>query len=411
MRTIVAVIVHNRFDNLVRWVECMKQCEGGELVIIHNYANLEDYSKYSQYCIENNVSYAPRMNVGFDIGAFQDVCLERLDRFDNNWDNMLWVTDDVIPMSKDFIQRFLNKLAPNTLPCMEVSKEVTPHIRTTGFMVTKVVSKKIQFSVPKITTKDECYYFEHRGKKETLYHQVIRMGLTPTMVATLAHSPLWDTGNKRHLRMNRMGQHQIVFKNHLINDKVTVICPIYNSYPNIIGDMMCQTHQNWELLLIHDGKSDSDLIKRIVEAVNDPRIKYKETENRVGSWGHKIRRDALASIANSNSEFVVITNPDNHFVPVFLEYMLNPMLASSTVVASYCSHMVHSYKAWEVIPCSMKRGYVDCAGVVIRKDVACAIGFNHVEQHSADWFFFEDIMKVHSIRNFAKVNGTLLIHN
>ena len=50
-------------------------------------------------------------------------------------------------------------------------------------------------------------------------------------------------------------------------------------------------------------------------------------------------------------------------------------------------------------------------GVLVRKSIACSIGFNHVEEHSADWFYFEDIIKKHGTQSFAPVRGCLLSHN
>ncbi len=416
MRKILAVIVFDRLDNIIRWIECWKQCEqdGFELVVIHNdNGQSEDLKKV---CDDNQILYVKRANIGFDIGAFQDVCAERLPGFPKDWNKMIWCTDDILTIKRNFISFFTSKDSSKTLPCFEISKEVTLHIRTTGFLITKQICKKIQFPAPQITTKNECYHFEHRGGKDTFYHQIVKLGLVPTMITPLNVSPLWDTGNKRHLRLNRWAEYQKNFPNiktNIVksNPKVTIICPIFNSYPKIIGELMCQTHQNWELLLVHDGKSETDLIQKLVDATNDERIKYWETKERVGTWGHKIRRDVLDSLKNSDTEYVLIGNPDNSIAPVFLERMLEPMIKNRNYIASYHSLMVHSYKDWDIIPCRLKRGFIDCMGAVIRKEVACDVGFVHVEEHSADYFYFEDIIKKYGSQNFALVKGCLLVHN
>ena len=169
--------------------------------------------------------------------------------------------------------------------------------------------------------------------------------------------------------------------------------------------MICQTYPNWELRLIHDGKSDFDLIERLVTTINDKRITYIQTPQRVGNWGHSLRRDELNILKLRNDvDYVVITNADNFHVPTYCEYMVNAF-------KSYCSDMVHSYKKWGVIPCSMKLGYVDCAGVMLRKDVACEIGWRDVLSHSSDWTYFDDVIKKYGVEKFTKANGCLLIHN
>ncbi len=400
-KTIVAIIVYNRFSNIKLWLNCWKQCDqtNAKLVVIHNYDKESDQEPYKKLCESHKIKYIPRLNKGFDIGAFRDVCNGTIKL---NFDNLIWITDDTIPMAKDFVSQFTRRL-PN-LSCIEISNRNAPiHVRTTGFCISKEVASKLKFG--KLETKLDCYEFEHRGR-ETLLHQVRAMRLECIQLTTLDKSPLWDTGNREYL--NRMKEHEAVFKTETkieSNPKVTFICPIYNNYPQIISSLICQTYQNWELLLIHDGKNETGLNKLIPK---DKRIKYSETKERIGNWGHKIRSEQIKNL--TDSDYVVVTNPDNYHAPVYIEYMLKGFEKQGTI-ATYCSHMVHSYKAWQIIECRMMRGFVDCAGVMIKTDVAKQVGWNDVESHSADWFFFNDIIKKYGIHNFNRVLGCLLIHN
>ena len=124
-KTIVVVVVNNKIQNLQRWLECWKQCNtiDSELVIIHNCDDDRQLAENSlvkigqvnivkdkaiifqieQLCIDHNIRYIKRSNVGLDIGAFQDVCKERLVGFDNNWEKLLWIKDDLYPMSTQFV--------------------------------------------------------------------------------------------------------------------------------------------------------------------------------------------------------------------------------------------------------------------------------------------------------------------
>lgn len=209
MRIIVAVVVFDRFKNIQEWARCWKRCntENAELIIIHNFKNSTDKASYSEFCQKEGVVYVPRENVGMDIGALQDVCRGRLEGFPNEWDYLLWMTDDVLPMSKKFIPAYLKEIQrPNSgVVCLELSKEVKLHIRTTGFMMSQLTASKITFPVEKITTKDHCYDFEHRGRN-AFYEQVKRMGKNITQIhSNLKHSYLWDT----HIRasLNRWDEH------------------------------------------------------------------------------------------------------------------------------------------------------------------------------------------------------------
>lgn len=217
-KTVVAVIVWNRFENLRLWVNCWNQCNkaGAELVIVHNQEG--DNDRYSQLCKDNGIRYVPRENKGFDLGAFQDICKERLANFPNEWENLIWITDDCIPMAKDFVGQYLSRLSDNNVPCYEISDEVKRHVRTTGFLVTKEMSKKLTFPADPISHREHCYEFEHKGAT-AFYEQIIGMGKTPVMVnKDLRQSPLWDAGVRGHL--NLMRKHEGVFsytRNHTPN--------------------------------------------------------------------------------------------------------------------------------------------------------------------------------------------------
>lgn len=406
----VVVVVYNRYDNLKKWLECWKSCYqlNSELIVIHNFASHADVVRYQHLCEEYNVSYISRTNIGYDIGAFQDVCVERLNWFDNNWDLLFWSTDDTIIMRKDFLKVFVDSMSRTVgVSCLEISTEVRPHIRTSGFCIRKAVATKLKFPSETITTKEHCYQFEHRSN-QTFLRQVKDMGFNVVMPLTLKDGAMWDVDHRRYL--NRMDEHNLIFPNM---SKVTFICPVFNTYPEIISSLICQTHKNWELLLIHDGSNNTGLGK-LVKAIGDSRITYIETEKRVGNWGHYLRQWALNEIKHGvlakGTDYVVITNADNHHVPVFCEYMLKGFINSSAV-ATYCSKMVHSYTAWDILESRMQLGYIDCAAVMIKKDAACNVGWNDITGHSADWSYFKDVMDRYGESSFVKVKGCLLIHN
>lgn len=409
MKIIVAIVVYNRFDNLKHWVRCWKDIDErneAELVIIHTGTEVE---KFKSVC--EGVTYIHRENIGFDIGCFQDVCRERLQGFPNDWDYILWCTDDTFPMSKNFIEPFITEIEkPNVgLSCMQISKSKPGniiHVRTTGFCISKETSLRLTFPADPVKTKQDCYLFEHRAGKKTLCEQVRAMGFDVIQVAPNATSPLWDSGFWK--RLDRQAEHDAVFPSQKKSgDKVTFICTIYNSYPQIISSLMLQTHQNWELILIHDGPA-SDSVKSSID-ITDGRVKFIETKERVGNWGHKNRQWALNEI--ELGDFVVVTNSDNYYTPVFIEYMLKGFKKSHTAVATFCSEMTHSYKAWQTIPCKTELGYIDSGGVMVKSDIAKEVGWRDTESHSSDFTYFSDIAAKYSWGNFISVKGNLFVHN
>lgn len=415
---IIAVVVHTRFDNLKEWIRCYKLSEtfGSQLIIIHNYKTDVDINICRNICINENIKYISRPNIGYDIGALQDVFSEKLKDFPNDWDYLFWVTDDVIPMYKKFIPAFFDIAQSRDVgvACLETSNEVKKHIRTSGFMISKDTSKKIIFPDNPIITKQHCYNFEHRSIN-SFYEQILRMDKKIVQVSpTLLTSHLWDTDHRKGL--NRWEQHYKEFpKNSLL-----FICPIYNSYPQIISSLLCQTNPNWELLLIHDGENTTNL-KQLVDSFNDSRITYLEYPIRKNDWGHSLRRWALEEILNKRigllSEYITITNPDNYYIPIFVEEMIKGF-TNLNIIATYCSHFVHGYLSpnlegdhkFGVITSDLKLGMIDCGSVVVRKEQACEVGWRSLEIYS-DWTYFEDLIKKYGKDKWKKVLGCLFVHN
>ena len=416
MKTIVAVCVHDRFENIKTWISCWDQCDNtdAELVIIHNhYSDQNELTRYSNYCIDHDVKYVPRSGGGFDIGAFQDVCKNRLAGFPD-FNYLIWCTDDVLPMNKDFVSLFVSKLNEPGIgvSAMEISNEYARHIRTTGFCLKKETAGKLVFQFDPITTKLQCYGFEHRDGPGTFYNQIVSMGLKAEMVSPVNNSPFWDSGYP--YRLNRQPEHELIFsKIKSGGDRVVIICPIYDMYPQIISSLICQTHKNWELLLINNGEEINGL-DTIVKGYNDARVNFIVYPTQTGNYGHPLRAWALKSIKvnslSAGADYVVITNADNYYSPTFFQYMLEAFKSNPDAVACYCSDMVHSYLKWATQPCWLERGHIDCGGVMIKKDVACSVEWSSME-HSSDWTYFNDIIQKYGADKWAKVNGTLFVHN
>ena len=417
--TVVVIVVYSRFENLRRWLECWQVCEksDAEMRVIHNCDSEIDRAKYAKLCAEYQVTYIPRKNIGMDIGAFQDVCRGRLHGFSNNWEFLIWNTDDIWPMDKNFIKLMTEKLNIYGigLTCIEISNQIRTHVRTNGFCIKKETASMLKFSVDPIRTKDHCYDFEHRGNN-TLLEQVQRMGLAALQIGPLEKSCLWDI--MRPNRLNRFNEHYSIFPRQN-QPKIFVICPAHQRYPQIISSLICQTYKDWQLLLIHDGQDE--LFRSYVRQYNDKRIIFEETPAAGGKYGHPIRQRVLNDIRSgkyaADCEYILITNEDNYHIPTYFEYMIEPLEMDKNLVASYCSDMVHSYKPsggnnkWGVIPCSMQLGYIDCASVIVRKSVAVEIGWRDINGHSSDWTYFSDIIKKYGANRWAKVPGCLFVHN
>ena len=281
---------------------------------------------------------------------------------------------------------------------MQISPEVKTHIRTTGFMIKKEVANRITFMVDPVTTKEDCYRWEHRARN-TFYDQVVKMGLKITQVAPNDRSPLWDSGYTKRVP-REMELRKLWYPS--TSEKVVFICPVFDAFPQIISSLICQKYTDWELLLIHDGTND------LSQYITDKRITYIKRA-REAKWGHPHRQWALEQIKQGKfeCEYVVITNADNYYCPAFLSSLLSGF--TNGQVAAYCD-IVHSYTGWGVMQTRLQLGYLDCGGVVVRRDAAVAVGWKSFE-HSSDWIYFSEIISRYGANKWVKVKGCLFVHN
>lgn len=171
-KVVVAIVVYDRIENALLWKQLYP-----DVVIINN----------GPHDIPCSIR---RPNIGYDIGAFQDVCAGRLKGFPD-FDYLLWCVDDTVPMQPDFVDQYLDAFGKKIgCVCMHLSTEMTPHIRTTGFMLHKSTMRRLRFAADPVTTLQHCHQFEYKGLH--LLKQLQSMGLKVAQVAPLHKSPLYD---------------------------------------------------------------------------------------------------------------------------------------------------------------------------------------------------------------------------
>lgn len=99
---------------------------------------------------------------------------------------------------------------------------------------------------------------------------------------------------------------------------ISVVIPTYNR-ANYVGraifSILQQTEQRFEIIVVDDGSVDNT--KRVVEVINDPRIRYIKQENGGGS---KARN---TGIDNSKGVYIAFLDSDDIFLPFHLEQSLS----------------------------------------------------------------------------------------
>lgn len=195
--------------------------------------------------------------------------------------------------------------------------------------------------------------------------------------------------------------------------KVLFIAPIYNQYPAVIASLIMQRHQDWQLLLIHDGPPEIN-VRDMVKAVscNDPRVVYMERIIRMGDWGHHNRKWLLEKVKSReiHADYVVVTNADNYHAPGYCDMLLTPLVSNGNLVASYCSQMAHNYWQWSMMPCSLEIAKIDCCCFMARGMEAATMGWNDIG-HAADWAYISSFINEYGANRIACVDGCLVSHN
>jgi len=217
--------------------------------------------------------------------------------------------------------------------------------------------------------------------------------------------------------------------------EITIICVSYQRYKQIhvlIHCLLCQTLQNWRLLIIHDGKDEK--MRREVQGYIDEysNISYTETDKRYNDYGHSLRE---IGINTTQTPFLMMTNDDNYYAPKFLEFMfdaikqLNLDFVLCNMVSSHefrfsgePSHDVYTnvtrapdgtytQAPYNVIHSIPQKHCVDIGNFIIKTSLAKAVGFRD-KSFAGDGTFVEDVVRQNTGQvNLGKVHKVLFVHN
>ena len=101
---------------------------------------------------------------------------------------------------------------------------------------------------------------------------------------------------------------------------VSIVLPVYNGEKYLresIDSVLCQTYQNWELLIVDDCSVDATpAIAKEYESA-DSRIKYFRNENNL-----RLPRNLNKGFSLTKGEYLTWTSDDNRFYPTAIERMV-----------------------------------------------------------------------------------------
>lgn len=200
--------------------------------------------------------------------------------------------------------------------------------------------------------------------------------------------------------------------------RLTVVCVTFERLEALrvlLHSFMSQTLQNFYLHVIHDGpNADYQRMAMAAKEVYGSKIDLSVTKQRYNDYGHSLREIGLR---RCSTDFVLITNGDNYYTPVFLERMFKK-IDSDNLDLVLCD-MIHShnrpgnrsqtsYKPFVTFP---SLDHIDMGAFIVRADLAKKAGFAD-KSYAADGVFIERIMRSSDRPlRWGKVDDVLFVHN
>jgi hypothetical protein len=199
--------------------------------------------------------------------------------------------------------------------------------------------------------------------------------------------------------------------------KITILCASYKRYKEInvlLNSFICQTVDNWNLIVMHDGPDPR--MKEIVGeySKNYPQISYIESSVRANDYGHSFRDEGIKLV---DTEYLMFTNDDNYYTPKFLEYMIDAVEKKGFdfVLCNFISHYnnpgIYIQEDYNVLNAFPRKNYIDMGAFILRTAFAREIGFKS-RAFAADGDFVDELMKRFSGKiKVGKINKVLFVHN
>jgi hypothetical protein len=195
---LVCVVTYNRKELISKWLRAWHNAEkcGAKIAVLHAYDGEEPAKDEMDNILKGRPDfYIPFKNSDLrDMQAFLLVTQDRARLPD--WRFLFWFTDDCMPMRRDFLEPFAEKIQiPGVglvTQCYEPRPKdyqgdaVLPHIRTIGYAIRREAADKLTF--PTIGfEKERPYLFEH-GRKGFYEDHILNQVLKNGFKFKLAHS-------------------------------------------------------------------------------------------------------------------------------------------------------------------------------------------------------------------------------
>ncbi len=199
---------------------------------------------------------------------------------------------------------------------------------------------------------------------------------------------------------------------------LTIVCVAYKAHQEtltFVHSILNQKHQNFKLIVIHDGfdKKTEELLEPIAKE-NPDTFELVFTNKRYNDYGHSLRE---IGIKRASTKYILITNHDNYYNPHFTQYMLSQEVVKTDPDLIICN-MTHGHIGagitnnpkcdnFKTLPI---RDFIDIGCFIAKTKNAKAVGFRD-KSFAGDATYFEDLLSLKNKPSIIKLETTLLVHN
>ena len=195
---------------------------------------------------------------------------------------------------------------------------------------------------------------------------------------------------------------------------ISIVTPIYNRgelLPRSIRSVLAQTYQNWELIIVDDGSTDST--HAIVSDFTDERIRYHWQENKQLNGA----RNAGAGLARG--AWVCFLDDDDEFLPHHLEVLILAAreqrfqhdIYRSGLILDYGGEKTihgHNYANDRDILTQLWEQGAGMFGMIIRREILHQHPFAEEHLLMDDFLWLNTVLQQHTI--FQVDDHTALVH-
>ena len=199
--------------------------------------------------------------------------------------------------------------------------------------------------------------------------------------------------------------------------ELTIVCVAYQRYekiPVLLHCLLAQTVQNFKLLILHDGYDQKmDVLLAEYKSRYPEFLDYAFTQERHNDYGHSLREIGIQMV---QTPFLLLTNDDNYYCPIFVEKMLLALrehqadLVLCDMIHSHNNPGGHIQPPYSLLKTAPEPGSIDIGCFIVKTALAKEVGFRD-KGHDGDATFFLDLLRTNPSARIAKVNQVLFVHN